>query len=284
MYSNNSPYGVAKSSSSLSSTYFAWKAFDGEDESGGWSRWISQPTGTFTEEWISYEFNNPVTIMAYSITPETGGSITRTPSQWKVQGWNGQSWKTLDSRTGYSIADWESNNNRQFIIQYPEKFKKYRLLVEDVNGSDVVSIRKFKIFGKNEGDLKSEEIDLFSSDFSSNGSTLESGIDIHPNPNNGIFKIKINDLQSYLDQGYMNSDSLRYNNSTKFDFNNPSINSNEDILVEIFDVTSNKVYEIIVNEDMQTIDVNLGDMEKGLYILKATINGREKVIKKFIIN
>ncbi|MFW6222802.1 MAG: hypothetical protein ACOC3T_04235, partial [Bacteroidota bacterium] len=79
MFSNNSPTGQSEASSSFSSTtYSPWKAFDGEDESGAWSRWISKPTGSFTEEWISYEFDESITLMAYNITPETGGSISRT--------------------------------------------------------------------------------------------------------------------------------------------------------------------------------------------------------------
>jgi hypothetical protein len=284
LYQNITPVGIAESSSTLSSSYAAWKAFDGEDESGGWSRWISNPTGVFIEEWLSFKFNDPILIMSYSITPETGGSIERTPSQWKVQGWDGENWQTIDSRTGYSISDWESNNSRQFTIQYPEEFEKYRLLVEEVNGSDVVSIRKFKIFGHGNGNLKSEDVSLLADDFPMNDLSINSGIEISPNPNDGRFVLNVMGLQNYMYQNDNNLDSLECVNSHIFGIDPYSSGELDDeILIEIFDVTSNKVHETTLSMVTETIDINLGHLKKGLYIIKATFNGRKTVTKKFII-
>jgi len=41
MTSNTAPSGTASSSSSYSSSYLPWKAFDGNDENASWSRFIS---------------------------------------------------------------------------------------------------------------------------------------------------------------------------------------------------------------------------------------------------
>lgn len=284
MFSNNSPTGQADASSSFSTTYSPWKAFDGEDESGAWSRWISKPTGSFTEEWISYEFDESVTLMAYNITPETGWSISRTPYQWKVQGWNGDLWQTIDSRTGYSIADWQSNNSRQFSIQYPKKFRKYRLLVEEVNGSDVVSIRKFKLFGlENVSSLKSDDTGLFLNDFSFSSSNLETDVEIIPNPNDGRFVLRINDLQNYIDDNYANLDSIGYIRSPNMGIEEYDGDLNGEVLIEVFDIASNKLYESSVSIYVNSLNIDLGELPGGLYILKATLSNRKTITKKFIV-
>ncbi len=284
MYSNNSPTGQAEASSSFSTTYSPWKAFDGEDESGAWSRWISKPTGSFTEEWISYEFDESITLMAYNITPETGGSISRTPYQWKVQGWNGDLWQTIDSRTGYSIADWQSNNSRQFSIQYPKKFRKYRLLVEEVNGSDVVSIRKFKLFGlENGSSLKSDDTGLFLNDISFSSLNLETDVEIIPNPNDGRFVLRINDLQNYIDDNYANLDSIGYVRYHNMGIDTYDDDLNGEVLIEVFDIASNKLLESRVNTYANSLNVDFGELPGGVYILKATLSNRKTITKKFIV-
>jgi hypothetical protein len=148
MYSNTTPIGQASASSIFSTTYLPWKAFDGDDEDAPWSRWISASTSPYTTQWLAYEFPEPVTIMAYTILPETGSTtINRTPKSWRLQAWTGSSWITLDTRTGYTITDWQAENSRTFSVQYPKKYKKFRLWVTEVNGSTVVSIRMFKLLG-----------------------------------------------------------------------------------------------------------------------------------------
>lgn len=281
MYSNTSPTGLASASSSYSSTYYpSWKAFDAEDESGSWSRWISQPAGTFTGQWLAYEFEEPITIMAYNITPETGGCINRTPNSWYLQAWNGSYWQTLDSRSGYTITDWQSEYSRKFTIQYPKKYKKYRLYVEHVNGSNVVSIRKFKIFGldNNGGLLKSGMVTSAEHQISNVDESIDIKLTISPNPNQGIFTLRLHGIENIGNQNV--TDSLSIANMLKSGIDLDQIHNQKDILIELFDLNGNKIYSDIIHNNL--VEMNLCFLSKGIYIVKAIIN-RENIVTERVI-
>jgi len=125
------PYAVpvATSSSKYSSSYDAWKAFDGEDETAPWSRWISKPSGSFSPQWLAFEFYSPRVIKAYNVTPETGGCINRTPNTWKLQAFNGSAWVTIDSQSGFTRSDWTADNSRDFNIKYPKAYRRFGVLL-----------------------------------------------------------------------------------------------------------------------------------------------------------
>jgi hypothetical protein len=144
MTSNTAPYGIAASSSNYSSSYPPWNAFDGDDESAAWSRWIS---GYDMPEWISYQFDEAKTITRYYMLPEYTASLKdRSPKDWTLQGWNGSSWVTVDTRTNIRIDIEWSSDGLYFDVQNPGSYQKYRLYVTATNGSPVISIRRLKLF------------------------------------------------------------------------------------------------------------------------------------------
>ena len=251
MTSNTSPSGIASASSSYSSSYYPWKAFDGEDESGTDSRWISYPTGTYASQWISYEFESTVTISGYSIVPEIGGCVDRSPNTWYFQGYDGSSWVSLDYRTGYTISDWETDYDRQFIIKDPQSYSKYRLYVTAVNGSDVVSIRKLRMHESSDDMLKStEEFSPFAINQESKLNFTNNKLAIYPNPNNGIFTVLLK-----------NDDS-------------------EATTIQVLNINGQVVYS--ENATNNSFELQLNDLGKGIYFLRAKQNDVTET-QKFII-
>lgn len=279
MYSNTSPHGVASSSSSYSSIYYPWKAFDGEDESGSWSRWISIPTGTFNGQWLSYEFPEPVTIMAYNITPETGTHISRSPRNWKIEAWDGNNWITLDTRTGYTISSWQNSYSQDFNVKYPMKFKKFRLNVGSVNGSDVVSIRKFKMFGlQNDGTPKSGTMTNFSNSELTKHKPVFDMI-ISPNPNNGEFNVELINITETPEPILL--DSLKIVEELIKGFSFEEITFPPIALIQIFDPMGKLVYNL--NTNKKSFYVRIDDMRNGIYVIKAILHNQNVVTKKIII-
>ncbi len=148
MTSNTTPTGTAAASSVYSSSYPAWLAFDGDDESSICSRWISvYTTGFSTPQWVSYDFGGAKTVTGYYILPEYASSTkNRSPKNWELQGWNGSAWVTVDNRIDIrNDIEWYSGG-LYFEVAYPGPYNKYRLYVTAVNGSDVVSIRMLKLY------------------------------------------------------------------------------------------------------------------------------------------
>ena len=281
MFSNTSPSGIASASSSYSSYYYPWKAFDGEDESGSWSRWISIPTGTFNGQWLSYEFSEPVTIMAYGITPETGTHISRSPQDWKVQAWNGSSWITMDTRTGYTTSSWQDSNSQKFTVKYPKKYNKYRLYVEKVNGSDVVSIRKFKIFGlQNDGTVKSGK-SSGSLPFEITKSTPSSEIKISPNPNKGAFTVDLINVEESLEIEPIKIDSLSIVNELRKGLSFKEITTPPIAVIEIYNPMGQKIFSSETKE--RKVEVKIDDPKHGIYIVKAILTNKKIITEKIMI-
>ncbi len=121
--------GVA-TSGNYSSSYPGWKAFDSAVT--GSSMWISETWET--PAWISYDFGSNRVINRYSITNTNGSSLTsRAPKDFKLQGWNGSSWTTVDTRTNQT--GWTSGTARTYEVQSPGSYPKYRLHITDDNDS-----------------------------------------------------------------------------------------------------------------------------------------------------
>ena len=148
MTSNTLPLGTASASTVYSSSYQAWKAFDGDDESAaGWTHWISAYNQDFSDpQWLSYDFGSSRTIIGYYILPQYNSLKDRSPKTWQLQGWNGSSWITVDTQSNIRIDIEWYYAGLYFDVAYPGAYSKYRLYVTAVNGSDVVSIRQLKLF------------------------------------------------------------------------------------------------------------------------------------------
>jgi hypothetical protein len=149
MKSNTYPRGIASCSSVYSSAYQAWKAFDGNDLSGSWSRWISR-TGPMPQ-WLAYDFRTYKLIKRYYILPELGNALGRHPRDFRIQGYRNGMWTTIDTRR--NITWTQFGPGKYFTIARPGYYTKYRLYVDATNrpsnqlNSGVVSIRQFKLSG-----------------------------------------------------------------------------------------------------------------------------------------
>lgn len=76
-------------------------------------------------------------------------------------------------------------------------------------------------------------------------------IEIFPNPNNGNFTVKVNDV-------FINE-------------------------LSIFDVSGKEVYQKVLNQRQQLINIDLPDLQLGMYLLQLT-TPEKRIIKKVIVN
>lgn len=116
-YTKISTGGTASASSTYNSSYPAAKAFDGNTSTGWMSSNSSPPV------WLKYTLPASRAVSKYQIYSGKYNS----PRAWKFQGWNGSSWVTLDSRSGYS--SWTSGTAKTFTISNSTQYKNYRLYV-----------------------------------------------------------------------------------------------------------------------------------------------------------
>jgi hypothetical protein len=125
------------------SSYPGWKAFDSSFN----SMWISAVGQT--PAWIGYEWASPRFVDSYAITYSNGSITTRSPKTWQLQGWNGSAWTTVDSRT--NEINWTGFQTRNYTVQTPGSYLKYRLLVADDNdtraGVVVISLGNLSLKG-----------------------------------------------------------------------------------------------------------------------------------------
>lgn len=275
MSSNTYPSGTASVSSSYSSYYDAYKALDYES-SGTWTGWISTPTGTFTNQWLAYEFDEDITILGYKISPQIS-IIDRSPKNWKLQAWDGSSWQTLDNRSNYSGSDWQNENTKLFSIHYPKRYRKYRLYVEEVNGSDVVSIRNFEIIGVENDNSKKSGNARFTNDVHFNDKLEQVSLMVYPNPNNGSFKLSFKGIENA--HKMCTQDSLLA--VQDFRAGITILNEDENIYIEIFDLQGKKVYSKLSQGTV--FEINLHDLSQGIYLVRATLNNGEIISKKIRI-
>lgn len=130
MTSNTAPSGIADASSVFDndSRYMAWKAFDGLTGVTA-SAWIAK---TVANEWVSYEFIEPVVINKYSIVPNLLMNGSQ-PKDFRFEGWDGSNWIVLDSRSNITTG-WSANVHMFFKFNNDISYKKYRLFVVSNNG------------------------------------------------------------------------------------------------------------------------------------------------------
>ena len=117
-------------SGTYSSSYPAWKAFDGN--TSGSSMWISETWET--PAWIAYNFGSTRRITQYTLRNSNGPVLTsRAPKDFTLQGRNLGSWVTLDTRTNQT--GWISGTPRTYNVASPGDYREYRLRITDDNDS-----------------------------------------------------------------------------------------------------------------------------------------------------
>lgn len=139
--SNTAPSpNSASASSEYSSTYAAWKAFDGSNS----SFWVTTVAGV-TPCSLAYSFGsgNDKLVNSYAITsrPEGGGS---SPTAWTFEGYDGSSWNVLDTRTG--VTDWSAGETKTFTFSNTELYEAYRISISASNGSTVTGLAQLMLF------------------------------------------------------------------------------------------------------------------------------------------
>ncbi len=103
----------------------SWKAFDNKSSSMWQSKIWEAPA------WISYQWSKPQVINQYSITFPNETMKRQAPKDWELQGWDGENWITVDSRSNQT--KWGKEETRTYNVATPKSFKKYRLNFTDDN-------------------------------------------------------------------------------------------------------------------------------------------------------
>ena len=136
MTSNTTSNGIASASSEFNTTYQAWKAFDGIDDSYGWA----STSGSVFPQWLKYKFAEPKIICKYSIKSRNSvaSDISQTLKDWEFQGSNDDSvWTTLDKRI--EEIGWTATQKREYIFDNTKKYHYYRILITANNGSTLAT-------------------------------------------------------------------------------------------------------------------------------------------------
>ena len=140
MTSNTSPSGIAKTSSSYSSAYDGWKAFDGDYSKG--SGWLTD--GGVKEATLEYEFKEIRTISKYTILPY---SNTKAPKSWTFEAWDGNDWIVLDTRIDEIYGNW-STDKREFTFNNAIGYTKYRINITSVTIDSNIGIIELEMMEK----------------------------------------------------------------------------------------------------------------------------------------
>ena len=109
------------------SSYQAWEAFDASTAYS--SSWLSELWET--PAWIGYNFGSDRLVTQYQLRNSNGSLTSRAPKDWTLQGWNGSSWVTVDTRTNQT--GWVSGTPRTYNVATPGYFSQYRVRITDDN-------------------------------------------------------------------------------------------------------------------------------------------------------
>jgi hypothetical protein len=143
MTSDTAPSGTVTTSGVYSASYPAWQAFD----SSNTTMWISETYET--PAWLAYSWGTGRYIETYSLVYTNGSITSRAPRDFQLQGWNGSSWVTVDTRTAQ--VGWTGNETRTFTVTTPGTYTQYRLNVTDDNdatsGIVVISLGRLLLNG-----------------------------------------------------------------------------------------------------------------------------------------
>jgi hypothetical protein len=125
MTSNTNPLGTVSASSEWSSSYEAWRAFNAVITTSDYWR-----TNTASNEWIAYEFIEPVIVNAYAIQPIASYG----PASWVFEAWDGADYIILDSRTNEPPF---GGTRRIFVFENSDEYIKYRLRALTCEGTSL---------------------------------------------------------------------------------------------------------------------------------------------------
>jgi hypothetical protein len=83
-------------------------------------------------EVFGYDFQTPTVVREYEMQPVLKSAAVNTPKTWTFEGFDGEHWVVLDTRTG--VTDWSGEAPKKFPISNLQPYWEYRLNVTDNNG------------------------------------------------------------------------------------------------------------------------------------------------------
>ncbi|WP_159888677.1 carbohydrate-binding protein [Paenibacillus puerhi] len=139
MTADESASGVASASSDFGANYKPYKAFDHQDLEQAWV------TNGVTEGWLSFEFPTQRHVVAYRLWPRNEiSAIAASPKNWTFEGYDGTSWKVLDTRI--EISNWTIGEPKSFTIaSYSAGYKAYRINITANNGHWYTSVGELEM-------------------------------------------------------------------------------------------------------------------------------------------
>lgn len=144
MTANNRPIPlVASASSQFSSTFAAWKAFDGIQATSG--AWVT--ASNVLSGWLMIDFSVKTPINGFTITARDIGTANITsPKVFNLQGSDdGINFTTLASYDSETL--WKPRESRNYYISQEANYRYYRLnVIENEGNSTYVSIGQLQFF------------------------------------------------------------------------------------------------------------------------------------------
>jgi hypothetical protein len=168
---------VASANNVTSASFAAWNAFNKTNTSGTSGFWRSAVSRYATaspgagSDWLQIQLPTPIILTGYDLqspNDTTTNIVQAFPRNWRVEGFNGSSWVTLDSRTAATAYFSTINQTLTFgrtITSSPPTtpalepspasvgnatYQLFRILVTSINGGGLTyaSIGEWRLYGK----------------------------------------------------------------------------------------------------------------------------------------
>ena len=167
---------VASANNVTSASFAAWNAFNKTNTSGTSGFWRSAVSRYATaspgagSDWLQIQLPTPIILTGYDLqspNDTTPNIVQAFPRNWRVEGFNGSSWVTLDSRTAATAYFTSINQTLTFgrtITSPPTTpalepssasvgnatYREFRILVTSINGGGLTyaSIGEWRLYGK----------------------------------------------------------------------------------------------------------------------------------------
>lgn len=137
MTSNTTPQGEAFASNEYSSDFYAFKAFDGDNDTS-WSCSIGSQYAV--NQYVGYEFINPVVVTSVFILPGEAGNTSANGCRvknYKIEGSNDGTWTTLASST-YTASN---STGEVLTFNNTSAYRYYRCYVVDNYANLTIFVR-----------------------------------------------------------------------------------------------------------------------------------------------
>ncbi len=195
---------------------------------------------THAEGYIEYQTSEGHRVTTYSIT-SANDAEDRDPKDWKLQGHNGTSWVDLDTQTNQDFSD--RYQRRFFYIDNDNSYKRYRLDITANNGSSLLQLAEWQLFGVEESCVSCRETLEDQKGHVEKLSPAE--VQIYPNPISAGDQLIVH---TYKDDGIRE--------------------------IELIDLSGQQIQRSSHHELPNEVEVSIGRSVKGIYLLKvSTTNG-----------